>query len=274
MLQPFGAEEIRSEDPACPNSASSRIGDAMKRDGSVNSVLTSRLEKSVCQTINRIFQICDQLSQVVVSDLEKLPGDQYRLPDIKNLYASVQKALSAPNAPVYGVGFAANPKVFLEPGLLWWYAAPAGERLQPLNVSMQEGNLTYYDYTVSHWWRGSQGDEKPHLFGPFVDHSGTNAYVVTFSRGVFIGDKQVGLIVGDVLVGTLQALWQRELSALPKPSSLVDEEGVVVATNSARLLGGVLRKVSGSVALPVKGATWRVVVQSASTPRTRGKKAA
>ena len=251
----------------------------MKRDGltgrGIEPAPTKRLEKAVCQTLSRVFAICDELADVVTTDLaDRSDAGLIKLQELKSLYASARRTLTAPDSPIYGLGFAVDPKAFAEPGLLWWYSAPAGQELRPLAVSMQPGHLTYYDYTVSHWWRGSLGDEKPHLFGPYVDHSGTNAYIVTFSRGVFLHDVQIGMIVGDILVGTLQSLWQRELSALPKPSSLVDEDGVVVATNSARLLGSALRASSNSAKLAMDGINWKIVVEDSGPSQPTRKKVA
>ncbi len=94
-------------------------------------------------------------------------------------------------------------------------------------------------------------DEQHHIYGPYVDHSGTNAYILTFSRGVSYKESMVGLVVLDVLVGQLQSLWQPQLLKLPKPSSVVDEDGVVIATNSGSLLGGAIHSKNAATDTPV-----------------------
>jgi hypothetical protein len=65
----------------------------------------------------------------------------------------------------------------------------------------------------------------------------------------------------DIEVEELQRLWQRDLLAIGRPTSVVDAEGSVIATNSGELLGGCidLDDVSPAQAAAVGSTPWLVV---------------
>ncbi|MBS0232090.1 MAG: hypothetical protein JSR99_01235 [Proteobacteria bacterium] len=217
----------------------------------------AELLNAVSGTISQLVAVNDAVHAAVLKELAKQqPRLGCELKRLDPIYKVVRSELSEPSTPLLGMGFAANPNVFDGPGLLWWYGGKKSRNLRPLQVGTRPTGLDFYDYTATRWWIESIVDDTCHIYGPYVDHSGTNAYVVTLGHSVNYGGAKVGLVVLDVLVGKLQSLWQSHLLRLPKPTSVVNREGIVIATNSGALMGGVLR--SADAGTPIPGTDWQI----------------
>jgi hypothetical protein len=203
---------------------------------------TRELLNVIAETVDRVAVTGDVLHAAVTSEIEKTPSELPRLEEIEHIYDVVRSEFSKPNMAVLGMGFLANPDAFgARAGMHWWYTDANELEPRKLRVETQPGHLEFYDYTTTSWWTQAVDDDALHASGPYVDYSGTNAYVVTFSRSVRRESLAVGVVALDVLVGKLQSIWQSQLLRLPKPTSVIDRDGVVIATNAGRLLGATLQ---------------------------------
>jgi hypothetical protein len=180
------------------------------------------------------------------------------LKELDRVYNAAGQMLSAASGALSGLGFVANAKYFDNTsGLIWCTLLKGSQRPKRLNV-----DADFYDYTTAEWWSNAQVDDKVHVTGAYVDASGTNEYIVTFSKRTALDDGTiVGVAAADVLVGQFQSLLQTHLVNLPKNSCVIDQEGVVVATNSAKLLGASWppeQPIRDTIDLPRIG--WRLIV--------------
>jgi hypothetical protein len=217
------------------------------------------LAGSVERTIAYVRGVVDDLHGAVVADIEAADrGEIKHLGMLRRLETRCIDEVSRGNSPIHGLGFAAEPAAFTEPGLAWWYRNLDGE-IRRLGVRMKPGTINFYDYTETEWWRNSSADDREHIFGPYVDHSGTNAYVITFARRVSRNADFSGVVVLDIMVSKLQAMWQAPLRNLPKPSSVINGEGLVIATNDSRLLASTINPSNSLDRIGVESTDWSIL---------------
>jgi hypothetical protein len=159
-----------------------------------------------------------------------------RLDELENVYDVARRNLNAMPA-LYGTGFIADPSYFGEPGSIWCYL-PAGPE-SPQRFEFEMGP-EFYDYSTTPWWPAPDADDKVHASYAYIDALGTNQHVVTFTKRVTRVGKMAGVAAVDVLVSRLQAEFEPLLRPLPPNTCIVDQNEVVIATNTASLVGGIL----------------------------------
>jgi hypothetical protein len=177
----------------------------------------------------------------------------------------VHSILESEEIPVLGMGFIADRESTPDGAIHWWYnGADSQDAMRPLAVGTQPQAFDFYDVAASEWWQNAAGSQRPTASGPYVDFSGTNAYIVTFSLGVRRADELLGTVAVDIAVGVLQGLWQDALLDLPRPTSVVDRQGLVIATNAGALLGSLvdLEQVTGSRQQNISGTSWMLIEET------------
>lgn len=157
-----------------------------------------------------------------------------RLDELENVYDVARENLKAMPA-LYGTGFIAEKAYFGEPGSIWCYF-PSG----PESPQRFEMDPEFYDYSTAPWWPASDADDTVHASYAYIDALGTNQHVITFTKRVTRVGKMAGVAAVDVLVSRLQAEFEPLLRLLPPNTCIVDQNGVVIATNTASLVGGIL----------------------------------
>lgn len=229
------------------------------RRSPASSKVASSLIASISQTIGDLREIIDALHAAALEDLGNVrKSGTMTIQCLSTVERVSVRELSKPVSSVLGLGFAADPQVFKEPGLAWWRRGLGGQGVQPLGVRTIPGAIDYYDYMQTEWWRGSITNEDDQIFGPYVDHSGTNAYILTFAKRVTYREKTAGAVVLDVLIDTLQSMWQAPLLRLPKPCSVVNGEGVVIATNDSALMANIVVPSPSMNCIGVDGTDWSI----------------
>lgn len=157
-----------------------------------------------------------------------------RLDELENVYDVARENLKAMPA-LYGSGFIADKAYFGEPGSIWCYF-PSG----PESPERFEMDPEFYDYSTAPWWPASDADDTVHASYAYIDALGTNQHVITFTKRVTRLGKMAGVAAVDVLVSRLQAEFDPLLRLLPPNACIVDQNDVVIATNTASLVGGIL----------------------------------
>lgn len=222
-----------------------------------------QLIQHVEQRILRLCDLCVLLAEAATRDLhegELTTGSV----ESSELFGIVAALSEQPELPVLGMGFArALGQNGAEQELHYWYCRGPGGPPEKLLVGARAGHVADYEISRSHWWQLAAESTETCIVGPYVDVSGTNEYVVTFSRAVRTEGQLAGVVAVDVRVGSFQSSCQPLLLRLPRPASIVTPDGDVIATNSGQLLGGTLGDPEADFSphrQDIAGTAWRLVV--------------
>jgi hypothetical protein len=151
---------------------------------------------------------------------------------LSNVYDVARRALTATSPALWALGFTCDPTFFGEAELIVC-SAPSG----PESAHRATVDWTFYDFSTAPWWPKEGADDSLHATGAFVDASGSNEYIVTFSKRVALEGRTLGVASADMLVTQLQANFEPLLLALPANTCILDQHGVVIATNTGSLIG-------------------------------------
>lgn len=160
--------------------------------------------------------------------------------DLEKLRPMVFEALGGLDGAVIGAGFIAAPHVLAdqELGFQWWTTAPGGEP-QQLIISLDPSSDRFLDYTRQSWFTVPRDTGRRHITGPYVDYFCTDKYTLTFTVPVLL-DRFAGVVGSDVYVRDFERVLQPELGGLPGRVALVNAQGRVIVSNSARQATGSL----------------------------------
>lgn len=232
-----------------------------REDATADADSVSALVSIVVDTLQSFHGVIGRLHTAVLADLARVAGAPVKSLGLLGSIEAVSVAeMSRSDTAILGLGFAAHPAVFGEPGLAWWHHAGIDKGVQLLGVRTKPGTIDFYDYLKTEWWRGSIEDDDSHVFGPYVDHCGTNAYVLTFARAVRHAGVLSGIVVLDVQVERLQSRWQAALLRFAGPCSVINDENVVIATNDSTLMADTLEPWTSMKRIHVNGTGWGVVL--------------
>ncbi|WP_248763879.1 GntR family transcriptional regulator [Pseudarthrobacter sp. SSS035] len=153
--------------------------------------------------------------------------------DLDAIYDASRRTLEGAVPLLYGAGFL--PDVSFGPAGAAWCHAPAGpQSLQRLVIDWD-----LYESGTATWRPEDYGDGAVHISHAYLDANGSNENIVTFSKAVFLGEEMVGIAAADVLVRGIQSQLEPHLRALPPNTCLVDQNDVIIATNTGRFMGGI-----------------------------------
>ncbi|MDR6639433.1 GntR family transcriptional regulator [Paenarthrobacter nitroguajacolicus] len=209
-------------------------------------VLAANLGKTAAAAI----QLIEEAALSALGESE--PG---RSEQLQGVYAVARTGLIQAFPDISALGFITDPSFFGEAEVIGCSASSGLESVQRLTV-----DWTDYDFATAPWWPADPAEEGlVQATGAFVDASGSNEYIVTFSKGVWRNGRMVGVASADVLVKQLQEDFEPLLLALPAGACILDQNGVVIATNAGSLLGATLQNLpqqGGQFALP--GVPWQL----------------
>ena len=196
-------------------------------DNAISAVesFASRLEGAAAASITSV----EEAAQAGLDHAKK--GGLDELEDVYDVARENLKAMPA----LYGTGFIAEKGYFGEPGSIWCYL-PSG----PESPQRFEMDPEFYDYSTAPWWPASDADDTVHASYAYIDALGTNQHVITFTKRVTKAGKMAGVAAVDVLVSRLQTEFDPLLRPLPPNTCIVDQNEVVIATNTASLVGVIL----------------------------------
>jgi hypothetical protein len=181
----------------------------------------------------------------------------------RELEAAARELLAAPGQLAVGLGLIAAPRAQDDPPLrlLWWQVDPGTGRLGALHPDLRPASLGFYDYTSAEWFDVPRRTGRRHVVGPHVDVHGTGRYLLTLTEPVLDGPEFLGVVGADVSVARFETHLLGLLGPDAPPFVLLDGEGRVVLSTSARhLVGSLLRsgvdRLGDGVA--VAGVPWRL----------------
>ncbi|MFF3664815.1 cache domain-containing protein [Microtetraspora malaysiensis] len=158
-------------------------------------------------------------------------------------------------AIIAGIGFIAAPGLLADAPwyLEWWQESPSGAPVQLLR-DLDPSSSAFYDYTHWDWYTGPATGAEHTICGPYVDYLCTDEYSLTLSVPVTLDGVFLGVAAADVFVRRFQAAVVPALREIPVPAFLVNAQGRVVASNTARwVAGSVYRGTEGFAVRGVPG---------------------
>ncbi|XAS74407.1 GntR family transcriptional regulator [Micrococcaceae bacterium Sec5.1] len=187
------------------------------------------------------------VEEAVQTDLDRSKNG--RLDQLVNVYDVCQNVLAKAMPALVGTGFVADPSFFGEPGLIWC-TIPSG----PGSARRVEADMDFYGYSTAPWWPAHEADDEVHATYAYVDAFGANEHLVSFTKRVTRDGRMAGVAAVGVLVSSLQTGFAPFLRYLPSNTCIVDQNQVVLATNTASLVGETLspsHQTERRIALPL-----------------------
>ena len=150
-------------------------------------------------------------------------------------------------------GLVAGAGVITAPGLLadahywlaWWWTRPSGTP-EALRVNLDPTAPDFFDYANADWYRTPERTAARYVAGPYVDYACTTEYATTVAIPVYTGDTFLGVAAADVLVSRLEQRVLPALRRLGPATALVNADGRVIASASARYAPGHLVPLAGT----------------------------
>ncbi|AQZ65422.1 unnamed protein product [[Actinomadura] parvosata subsp. kistnae] len=234
--------------PVPPTAATAPVGRAVSRIG---------------ETVRGVFTVLDEVrARTAALARARRPLTRGDLAALRPLLFRHLGGLIA------GIGFIAAPGLLADAPwyLEWWQDDPSGPPVQLLR-DLDPASSAFYDYTHWEWYAGpSEGAERT-ICGPYVDYLCTDEYSLTLSVPVTAGGAFVGVAAADVFVRRFEGAVVPVLREVPVPAFVISAAGRVVASNTARWIGGsVFRGEAGFAVHPCDGLPLSVVAASAASP--------
>jgi hypothetical protein len=143
-----------------------------------------------------------------------------------------------------GAGIVAAPGVIADKDrhLEWWQRTAAGDAhtdaFARIRLNLDPESIDLYDYLEMDWFTVPQREGRRFVYGPYLDFSGADRYVVTLTVPVTDDGVFLGIAGTDIRM----SLFEPELLAIPRsvpaPAVLVTAERRVVAANTPRWISG------------------------------------
>ena len=188
------------------------------------------------------------------------------LEELEGVYDVARESLLNGPPAFYGAGFVADQSFFGETGLIWCYFPV--DRRSPQRFQMMMDSVVY-DFSTAPFWPRQDAPAEVSASCAYVDTLGSNEYLITFTKPVIRGGRMAGIAAVDILISRLQAEFDPLLSSLPPNACIVDQNYVVIATNTASLLGEILT--NGHRAeqrIPLLGTGWTLCL--GVSPKSNG----
>jgi DNA-binding FadR family transcriptional regulator len=163
----------------------------------------------------------------------ELANDAFASRDgMPEVYSAARRALLRSSPEVYGMGFVSEPSPSSPPMAEWCYMPDGTEEPQRLDPDIE-----FYDLSTAPWWPPDEADETVRTSCAYIDASGTDENVVTFSKPVLKDGTRVGVIGLDMLLRQIQTGFEPILRHLPAGTCIVDQYDAVIATNTGSFMG-------------------------------------
>lgn len=139
---------------------------------------------------------------------------------------------------VVGLGFVAAPgEVDDQDRYMAWWQRHA-DRIARLRLNFDPTSIDVYDYLQMEWFQLAEQGRQRVSYGPYVDYSGSELYIVTATVPVHADGHFVGVAGADLTVGELERRLVSVLRATSMDAVIVSAERRVIAANTPRWVVG------------------------------------
>jgi hypothetical protein len=150
-----------------------------------------------------------------------------------------------------GAGIVAAPGVVAgrERHLEWWQrtgglgtgpgdGGAAADGYARIRLNLDPESIDLYDYLEMDWFTVPRQTSRRHVYGPHIDFSGADRYVLTLSLPVLDAGEFLGVAGTDIRMSQLEPQLLAVVRSVATPAVLVTAERRVVIANSPRWIPG------------------------------------
>jgi hypothetical protein len=143
-----------------------------------------------------------------------------------------------------GAGIVAAPGVVANKDrhLEWWQRTAAGDAhadaFARIRLNLDPESIDLYDYLEMDWFTVPQREGRRFVYGPYLDFSGADRYVVTLTVPVTDDGVFLGIAGTDIRMSHFEPELLAILRSVPASAVLVTAERRVVAANTPRWISG------------------------------------
>ncbi|MFV2176240.1 cache domain-containing protein [Actinomadura sp. LOL_016] len=182
-----------------------------------------------------------RLSRIAEAVAESRPpgGDGWSEAHLDGVQSLLRELLAEDRLAV-GFGFAAAPGQIdgEDRYMAWWQRQ--GELAVRLRLNFDPTSIDVYDYLQMEWFKPAQQSRRRVAYGPYVDYSGSELYVVTAAVPITVDGRFLGVSGVDLAVGELERRLIGVLRGAPTDAVIVNAERRVIAANTPRWVIGAL----------------------------------
>lgn len=188
--------------------------------------------------VGEAFGLADRIGAATAAVFDLQPT--VRRADLGGVIELVQPALEDQGSSIQGAGFVAAIDALAD--AQWWleWFMLSNGVTERLIVDTDPRGENFYDYAALPWYDVPQRTGRRHITGPYVDYLCTDDYTLTFTVPVVVRDRFVGVAGADVRVFTFEKAVLPCLRATHRKVAIVNDQGRIVLSNSARHVGGTL----------------------------------
>ncbi|MET8427660.1 cache domain-containing protein [Nocardia sp. NPDC004860] len=186
--------------------------------------------------------------------------------DFASLATVIHSELSAKAALLNGAGVVLADHVLPDRArhLEWWHPTTTGaSEAQRLVVDLNPRSEYFYDYTHMEWFAVPRDQDRRWICGPYLDYTGVDLYVCTFSMPLRLADGTfLGIAGADISISTIEsALWPY-LQQASATLVLANADGRVIVGNDAEYLTGLRVGATARTerAVTVRATPWSLIV--------------
>jgi hypothetical protein len=171
--------------------------------------------------------------------------------DLAGVGALVLPSLGHPDGRIQGAGYVAAVDALADSRWwLEWFMLRNGSA-ERLIVDTDPRGENFYDYGSLPWYDVPRTTGRRHITGPYVDYLCTDDYTLTFTVPVTDGSRFVGVAGADLKVFTFEKAVLPCLRASHRTMAIVNAQGRVVLSNSARHVSGTLLRSPDTTSYPI-----------------------
>jgi hypothetical protein len=185
-----------------------------------------------------VYRTLEEIAARVVEVAAAAPGGRLSEPLLQPVTDLVVPVVET-EPVVAGMGYVADVGAVddQERYMLWWQRSPAG-RVARLRLNFDPSSVDVYDYLEMEWFRVARSGRRRVVYGPYVDYSGSELYIVTMTVPVTVDGVFVGIAGADLVLAELDRRMVSLIRAARHEVVLVTAERRVIAANTPRWFVG------------------------------------
>ncbi|MCW7946978.1 hypothetical protein AAW14_34595 [Streptomyces hygroscopicus] len=198
--------------------------------------------------VTDVFGLLDGLRSAVEALIRSREQEGVALlrQDLAVLRPDIEAVIRYGGRMVAGAGFVPAPGTLTDERmwLEWWVRSEEPEAVRRLLINLDPTSDHYVDFTRLPWYDTPMRTGRPHITGPYVDYVCTDEYSLTFTMPVGptagAGQGPLGVVGADIYVSDLEPRLLPHLARMAAPALLVNAQGRVVVSTTARHTTGSL----------------------------------